>query len=81
MTAETPAQAGRTGAHPDGYGNTATCQHCRKPIARCASLPGHANCRSGYGWIHSDPEQWGHTCQPRSSEPYALPEPLNGGAE
>jgi hypothetical protein len=65
-------------AHPDGYGDTATCKHCRKPIARCATLPGHAGCRSGYGWIHSNADQWGHTCQPRSSAPCALPAPMPG---
>lgn len=50
-----------------------TCKHCRKPIVLCASVPAHAGCGSGYGWIHSNPEQWGHGCQPRSGAPYAQP--------
>lgn len=52
-----------------------TCKHCRKPIVRCDSVPSPAGCGSGYGWIHSNPEQWGHSCRPRSSAPYALPSP------
>lgn len=70
--------SGQAATHPDGYGDTAACKHCHRPIARCASLAGHAGCRSGYGWIHSDPKQWEHSCQPRSSAPYALPEPTGG---
>jgi hypothetical protein len=41
--------------------DTDTCKHCRKPIIRCGSVPVHAGCGSGYGWIHSNPEQWGHS--------------------
>lgn len=63
--------------HRDGSGDTFTCKHCRKPIVRCDSVPGqHIGCSSGHGWIHSNPEQWGHSCQPRSGAPYALPVPV-----
>jgi hypothetical protein len=51
-----------------------TCWHCRKPIARCDSLPSHIGCSSGHGWIHTNPEQWGHDCEPRSGPPYARPD-------
>lgn len=50
------------------------CKHCHKPIVRCDSVPVHIGCGSGYGWIHSTPEQWGHSCRPRSGSPYAQPE-------
>lgn len=50
-----------------------TCWHCRKPIVRCGTVPPHAGCGSGHGWIHSNPEQWGHSCEPRSGAPYAQP--------
>lgn len=58
--------------------DAATCRHCRKPIIRCDTVPSHTGCGSGYGWIHSNPDQWGHSCQPRSSAPYAQPAPADG---
>jgi hypothetical protein len=53
--------------------DAAMCKHCRRPIIRCDTVRSHAGCGSGYGWIHSDPEQWGHSCEPRSGAPYAQP--------
>jgi hypothetical protein len=50
-----------------------TCRHCGHPIVRCDTVPSHAGCGSGFGWIHSDPDQWGHSCRPRSGAPYAQP--------
>jgi hypothetical protein len=53
---------------------TGTCKHCHRPIVRCASVPSHIGCSDGHGWIHSDPDQWGHSCEPRFTGPYAQPE-------
>jgi hypothetical protein len=49
------------------------CRHCRKPIVRCDTVPSHIGCGSAHGWIHTNPEQWGHSCEPRWTAPYAQP--------
>ena len=54
-----------------------TCEHCKKPIVRCESVPEHIGCSSAYGFIHEDTRA--HACKPRSDGPYA--EPAKGAAQ
>ena len=78
--AEAERRAGAHGAHEAHEAAAGdTCWHCRKPIVRCDSVPYHIGCGPGHGWIHTNPEQWGHSCEPRSGHPYARPDAPSSG--